>query len=837
MKRIPAEGIAGDSLREAASEFGAITELVSAALRRHYGLAANDFGVWPHSMYPDRVIVRREGKLIEFGYTISDTNEVLLGAAVEVMLETKPVAAAPMREAAATEIGQRVELVRSAMREKIRATNPDRYVGINAIYPDRAVVELDGRMYAYPYTLGEDNVVTVGERTEVVIEHRPVNAPMREAAEDAWFIEAKKADGDKPARYLVRVIKSGLSKNNVDYPAKVLREAAPLFDGARVFVKSDEVHLKGAGKDFSLLVGKLSEPRFVEGANGHGEIQAVMDVLESSTASAQLREAVERGMTDLFGLSIDASGPSTQKGKFREATKITKVSSVDLIIEPGAGGQVIRFVEAHQEPNHMLRQQMLDQIRLRDASRADALTTANATDDQVLAAFREACQPEAGDSQKIGLTADDLKAHQRFVEARADAKVRVAGSKLPQAAQDRLLTRFAEATSAEDLTIEKVDKAIADENAYINSFRESAPVSGLGNFADVQGETRQQTVDRMLDDIFIHRRGHSFREAYVAITGDERLTGEFRHCDTGRLAEAAGSFREAVSAATFANILGNAITRAMLPIYQVNPLYTDWRDLVDIVPVRDFRTQERTRIGGYGNLPAVAENGPYTALTTPGDEKATYALSKRGGTETLSLESVANDDVGLIQRMPQALGLAAARTLYEFVYSFIDTNALIYDGLALFVGGHNNTGVAALDATSFAAARLRMAKQAELSSAKRLGLVLQHLFIPSDLQEAAFNLFVRGTNQDETFVQTIKPKVHTVAHWTDANNWYATADRAQIPLIQLGFFNGQEEPELFVQDSPTQGSLFSNDQIKYKIRHIYGGAVMDYRGFDGSIVA
>lgn len=835
MNRIPAEGIAGDALREAASEFNAVTELVSAALRRHYGLAATDYGCWPHSMYPDRVIVRREGKLIEFGYTISDANEVTLGAATEVMLETKPVAAATpaMREAAATEIGQVTQLVREAVRQKVRVTYPNAYGGISAIYPDRVIIDVDGRMYAYPYTLGEDNTVTVGERTEVVVEHRPVNAPMREAAGDDWFIEAKQTDEGKPARYLVRVIKSGVSKNNVNYRASVLREAAPLFDGARVFVKADDVHVKGGGKDFNLLVGKLSESRFVETGKDQGEIQSVMDVLESSAVSDKLREAVTRKMTDLFGLSIDANGPSTQKGKFREATKITKVASVDLIIEPGAGGQVIRFVEAHQEPNHMLRQQMLDQIRTRDASRADALSAA--TDEEVLTAYREAVQSTAV-TPPAGLTAADLQAHTRFVEARADAKIRIAGSKLPQVAQDRVLQRFAEATTADDLTVEKVDAAITAERDYIGSFRESAPISGLGNFQEVQGESRRETIDRMLDEVFSGKKAHSFREAYVEITGDRNITGRFEQCDPSRLAEAAGEYREAVSAATFSNILGNAITRQMLPVYQLNELYKDWRDLVNIVPARDFRTQERTRMGGYGNLPAVAENGAYAALASPGDEKATYAVSKRGGIETLSLEAIANDDVGAIQRIPTALGMAAARTLYEFIYGFLDTNALIYDGLALFVGGHNNTGVAALDATSYAAARLRMQKQTELSSSKRLGLIARHLYIPADIEESVFNMFVRGTNLDETFAQSRKPKVHSVAHWTDANNWYLTADKSQIGLIELGFFNGQEDPELFVQDSPTQGSLFSNDQIKYKIRHIYGGTVLDFRGFDGSIV-
>jgi len=58
-----------------------------------------------------------------------------------------------------------------------------------------------------------------------------------------------------------------------------------------------------------------------------------------------------------------------------------------------------------------------------------------------------------------------------------------------------------------------------------------------------------------------------------------------------------------------------------------------------------------------------------------------------------------------------------------------------------------------------------------------------------------------------------------------------------VPTIEIGFLNGREEPELFVQDEPTNGSMFSNDKITYKVRHIYGGAVLDYRGLQGNVVA
>ena len=154
-----------------------------------------------------------------------------------------------------------------------------------------------------------------------------------------------------------------------------------------------------------------------------------------------------------------------------------------------------------------------------------------------------------------------------------------------------------------------------------------------------------------------------------------------------------------------------------------------------MVPVTDFRTQERPRLGGYGNLPAVAQGDPYTALTSPSDEKATYAVTKRGGTEDLTLEMIRNDDVGAIRRLPTELALAAANTLYEFVFDFIRTNPTIYDTKALFHADHGNLGTTALDATSFAAARLAMIQQVRAGSGKRLNIGPATVLVPFELQE------------------------------------------------------------------------------------------------------
>lgn len=71
----------------------------------------------------------------------------------------------------------------------------------------------------------------------------------------------------------------------------------------------------------------------------------------------------------------------------------------------------------------------------------------------------------------------------------------------------------------------------------------------------------------------------------------------------------------------------------------------------------------------------------------------------------------------------------------------------------------------------------------------------------------------------------------------DENNYYLSAKTSDVEGIEVGFLNGREEPEILVQDQPTAGNVFVYDNIRYKVRHEYGGAVVDFRAFAGAIVS
>jgi hypothetical protein len=653
----------------------------------------------------------------------------------------------------------------------------------------------------------------------------------------------------------------------------VLREGVALFEGARVFVKSDDEHTKGSGKDVRNLVGGLYGARFVEGAAPDtGSVVATFrPLLETDPVVVKMTEAVRRGMQGLMGLSIDADAhvkTVTRGGKkLRMATRLVKVSSVDLIVSPGAGGGLDRLTEAAAIPNPdeqpsgevMLKKHLITALSLLSASAVAALP-ANAASSQVIAKLTEACaagkldvaavldacercteaedptpavarlveaakaaaQPPAGTQQRLSesapadapVTRAELAQH----HARLYASQAIAASTLPQAAKDKLQTFY---RGAERFTEADVDEGIKSEREYLARFTESGrPTGGMPRIE--VGDTREQFAD-MLEAFFDrehknHRNVRSFRECYAAATGDHYVTGKV---DRVRLTESIGTD-------TFGDVLGNSITRRMQAEFRNAVAWDAWRRVVNVSQVMDFRSQERVQMGGFGDLPIVAERGGYTALSDPSDDKATYAVAKRGGLAEVTMEAIKNDDVNAIRRIPVELGRSAMRTLYTFVFEFFRANAAVYDTVALYHASRGNLFSTALSTAQLSVHRLAMKKQLirDAGAGKRMGIGPSMLLVPDDLEEAAVDLFRRNTNNDKTFVQSLTMDIIPVSTWTDVNDWVTLANPLDIPVLEVGFLDGQEEPVLLTQDSPTEGTVFTNDTIRYKVRHIYGGAIL-----------
>lgn len=730
------------------------------------------------------------------------------------------------REAKANEMRDIISMVEQALREKLKQQmRSECWFDSEAIYADRIIVRVVGKHMSYPYTVSDDNVVTIGEPSEVIREFTPVSASMRESVS---LIEAVADKSGKPNSFLIRVIRSGLSNNKVLYPPAVLREAAPLFNGARVFAKSDKEHLAEEGKDVGNLIGGLRDAKFVEGADkSSGEIQAVLDVFEAEAVVAgKLREAVERGMSHLFGFSIDVSGTWKKKNGFKEANSFNKVHSVDLIVDPGAGGELIHLIEAvassskTNEDDAMLLKRMI--VAIKRANKGNMPQGLDESDEEaVFAAFQEATAA----SNRTDTSGLVTKAELEQMEVRGSMREAVRTSKLPEKAQQKLIKQL-ETDPA--LTTAKFVEAINEEREYLATFTESGHIRGLGGGDGTIGPKGiAEMLDKLLDPE--DREFVSLKECYQEATGDKHVTGLFRHM----------RFREAtIESDSFPIMLGNALNRRVVEMFNADSRYKSWRDLVsDIVPASDFRERKTIMYGGFGDLPIVGEDAAYVDLAKPTEIAEAYSPGKRGGLVPISRETIKNDDVGFVMKIPRAITVAAHRTLYKFVLDIIRTNPVMADTKALFHVDHGNLLTTALTKANYLIGRLAMMKQADHDTGEPMGLTPKFLLIPADLEEAAFEMFRRDTNVDADFAQSTAPIIRPIPYWTDANDWAMVCDPAEHPTIEICFIDNRQEPELLIQDMGTAGSMFTHDRLTWKIRHEYGGVAASHKGMRKNVVA
>jgi hypothetical protein len=734
---------------------------------------------------------------------------------------------------------------------------------------------------AYTYDKSTKIATLVGDQVKVERSWKK----MREAVANARLIESKSPDG---SIWKVGLIDAGKSLNGYVYSSNLLRESASLFEGTKAYLRTDAEHLSDTNKSISNLAGIHKDVKFNA---SEARLESNFHIVDTGLRT-KLLEAERLGVLDeLGGLSIVAEGVATKQlreGKVEfNVTKLTKVSSVDPVAVPSAGGKFIKLAASkNKEGDIVLIEKMIEALKKHsdlysqiDPDNVDeekvfelygevkvkeALATKPAPDLEVKPEVKPEIKPEA----KIDIKEAEDRLTQRMdlLEQQYACKnmliTKLVESKLPTGGQKLVKNQFPDATIFTD---KDVDTAIDEVRTILAEASPTGKIKGFGATITVGKEDRDKW-QKAMNGFFSGKdeegipRFRSFRESFKEVTDNYRMTDDdlsrsifaaARYVDSVSNKERARQltvFAESLTSASWTQILGDSITRQMVAEYNA-PKYSDWRKIVsNVTPVRDFRTNRRMRIGGYADLPTVNESGAYLNLASPGDEEATYAINKKGGLEDLTLEMIANDDVGSIRLIPRNLGRAAVRTLYKEVMALItDNSATTYDAVALFHASHNNLGATALNATTLEAATVAMMGQTSYggTTGDELGNMPKYLMTPLALRDTAFRLTTSPSLIGAANEAGTEPNIHStqglqvliVPHWSDANDWALVCDPMDCPTIEVGFYSGREEPELFVQDSPNIGTPFSNDVITYKIRHIYGICVLEHRGMYKAVVA
>jgi hypothetical protein len=324
--------------------------------------------------------------------------------------------------------------------------------------------------------------------------------------------------------------------------------------------------------------------------------------------------------------------------------------------------------------------------------------------------------------------------------------------------------------------------------------------------------------------------------------------------------------QEAMSTSDFPLLMGDIIDRSLLGYYNEWP--TAWRQIANRATVRDFRTVRRFVLdGAEGVLPVVPQGQEYPEASLV-DAKYEYAVSKRGRRVPFLWEAFVNDDLDALRRTPERLAKAARMSEESFATSLYAAAA--GPNATFFASGNGNL-VTAGAGSALSTASLQTAMTLLWSQKDKDGNPIYtgqvRLVVPPQLVVTARNILnateirVASGSGSATTDQlqaknwmagdivelVINPwlPIITTTGTVGATAWYLFADPGLgRPALEIGFLRGHETPELFLK-SPNATRIgggpvaaedgdFETDGINYKVRHVYGGSLIEPKAAVGS---
>jgi len=293
---------------------------------------------------------------------------------------------------------------------------------------------------------------------------------------------------------------------------------------------------------------------------------------------------------------------------------------------------------------------------------------------------------------------------------------------------------------------------------------------------------------------------------------------------------------EAMSTSSLSTAVKNTVNIVLANDYARREEW--WLPIVEEHEVDTIDDMTLARVFGLDALSVVEAGGSYTEFNFA-DEEETASFVKNGNHLAINMETLMSDKLGVttMQNIGKRLSATWYNTLSDYVGGVFTTNTatgpVLSDTGALFnstavgsTGGHANLLTTALSYTAWDAVNVAMMNQTDqpLGAGRKLAMenIAKYLLVPVGLRTTALRIRNSekqpGTanNDDNPYYQGFE--VIVVPTFTDANDWAAMADPAINPSIHLVFPTGNRVPQIFAATSETEGAMFTNDALRYKVR-------------------
>jgi hypothetical protein len=299
------------------------------------------------------------------------------------------------------------------------------------------------------------------------------------------------------------------------------------------------------------------------------------------------------------------------------------------------------------------------------------------------------------------------------------------------------------------------------------------------------------------------------------------------------------TYRDATqSTSDFAILLENVMHKVLQAQYSTTP--DTWSRWCNRSTVSDFRAHVRYRMGLFGGLDALNENGEFKNKPITDAEKASITATTKGNIINISRQVVVNDDLGAVTRLLSMLGRAAALSVEIDAYTLLLLNSGLgptqSDSQPLFHSNRSNVGTgSALSAAGLDADAVVMGSQKDKDQNEILELRPAVLLVPLSLRGQANVINQSQYDPDNisgaSAKATLRPnlvngmfqEIVGTARLTGTRR-YLFANPAAAPVFEVAFLEGEESPVLETQAG------WRVDGTEMKVRFDYGVKDVDYRG-------
>lgn len=601
-------------------------------------------------------------------------------------------------------------------------------------------------------------------------------------------LEAQPAGGE----FEVLAITAG-EGNGWLFAPEVLRQSLALWDGCECFID----HAR-AGHSLRDLAGVCHAPQFDDVTQGvRLQLRPVGPAgpLLADLGSAMLAQGPRPAVGFSADLVFEANG--------QQVMRIIRVLSVDLVLDPARGGQFLRALNQREPIYSFKGEKTMEEIQNQAKT--------------------------GGETSEAAGTRAEL--------SRLLLETSLAAAHLPSAVTEHVRQRFA--NRAFDPA--ELQAVLTDHRALVSELTGAGVVQGPGRVTGMFSSEDQ--ISAAVHDLLGAQRPadltglqaqklSGIRELYTLMTGDSEFNGGY---DAKRAQFAAS--------ADLPGLLKNALNKLVLAGWQElgRSGYRWWEPVVSLQHFTSLHDITGVLVGEVTVLPAVSEGAAYTELGVS-DSAEVGAWGKYGGYVGLTLEMFERDQTHKLRQYPFKLASAALRRISALVGAVFTANAgvgpLMADTFNVFhTANHRNLGTTALDSAAWEAASKAIYEQPMLvksgGTAPKQALDGRYLIVPRALRLTAQRILYPSFEREANIVSENLQRgemgdVITCPEMTDANDWAAAADPRLAPAIILGERFGLL-PEIYLSDSETSGALFTNDELRMKVRHWVSVFVADYR--------